>query len=120
MDCLRKLKRMVRMDRTPGEALPGSRLHSLLAIWFFAGMPLNMLLSWLYFFVGGPLPGILYLLSGLVYLSGGLLGVLWSIERLRKQEVICWEGVAILLVFVVSIGFLGLGVLFVVIGLQRF
>ena len=96
-----------------------SHLRPLLAIWFFAGMPLNMLLSWLYFFMGGPLPGFLYLLSSLVYLSGGLLGGLWSIERLRKQGKIRWDGFAILLVLVVSIGFLYLAILFAATGLRR-
>jgi hypothetical protein len=102
-----------------GKLLLINRLRPLLAIWFFAGMPLNMLLSWLYFFLGGPLPGILFLLSSLVYLSGGLLGTLWSLESLRKQASIRWEIVGALLVLLVSVGFLYLGVLFALKGLQR-
>lgn len=100
-----------------GKGLFTDRLRPLLAIWFFAGMPLNMLLSWLYFFVGGPLPGILCLLSSLVYLSGGLLGILWSIENLRKQGSIHWNSLGALLVLAVCIGFLYLGVLFALKGL---
>ena len=40
------------MDKIADEekVLSINRLRPLLAIWFFAGMPLNMLLSWLYFF----------------------------------------------------------------------
>ncbi len=110
------------MDRARNEEKNSfiSRLRPVLAIWFFAGMPLNMLLSWLYFFLGGPLPGLLFLLSCLVYISGGLLGMLWSIESLRKQGAMRWDGIGILLVFVVSIGFLYLGVLFALNGLRRF
>lgn len=102
-----------------GKVLLINRLRPLFAIWFFAGMPLNMLLSWLYFFLGGPLPGILFLLSSLVYLSGGLLGTLWSLETVRKES-IRWEIVGALLVLIVSVGFLYLGVLFALKGLQRF
>jgi hypothetical protein len=105
------------MDKITAEVLFTGRLRPLLAIWFFAGMPLNMLLSWLYFFVGGPLPGILFLLSSLVYLSGGLLGILWSIESLRKQGSIHWNSLGVLLVLAISIGFLYLGVLFALKGL---
>ena len=110
------------MDRTSEEREPlVSRLRPLLIIWFFAGMPLNMLLSWLYFFVGGPLPGLLFLLSSLIYLSGGLLGTLWSIESLQKQELLLrWNSLGIWLVLVVSIGFLYLGALFGINGLRHF
>lgn len=109
------------MDKIADEekVLSINRLRPLLAIWFFAGMPLNMLLSWLYFFVGGTLPGVLFLLSSLVYLSGGLLGTLWSLESLRKQTSIRWDSLGALLVLIVSVGFLYLGVLFALDGLRR-
>lgn len=107
------------MNRITEEAISGRRLRSLLAIWFFVGMPLNMLLNWLYFFVGGSVPGILSLLSGLVYLSGGLLGIAWSREKMQKQQKILWEKVVVWLLLIVSVGFLFLGILFIMIGLRR-
>jgi hypothetical protein len=87
-------------------------LRGVLAIWFFAGMPLSLGLSGLYFVAGIPLPPLLNILSSLVYVSGSLLGGLWSGENLRKPGLACAELAGTLFVLGVSLGFLLLGIIF--------
>jgi hypothetical protein len=94
-------------------------LRTLFAIWFFAGMPLSMVLSGLSFVVGVPFPGLLFFLSSMIYLSGSLLGGLWSGENLRRQELSRADRVGTLLVLVASVGFLCLGIIFAVVGFRR-
>jgi hypothetical protein len=95
------------------------RLRTIFAIWFFAGMPLSMLLNGLYFVAGVPLPALLFFLSSLIYLSGSLLGGLWSGEHLRRKRISGWELVGTLLVFSASVGFLCLSIVFAVIAFGR-
>jgi hypothetical protein len=96
-----------------------SQARILLATWFFVGMPLSMVLNGLYFVAGVPLPSLLFFLSSMVYLSGSLLGVLWSEENLRRRGFFSANFVGTLLVLAVSIGFLFLGIAFAVIALRR-
>lgn len=78
-----------------------------------------MLLNGLYFVAGVPLPALLFFLSSLIYLSGSLLGGLWSGEHLRRKRLSGSELVGIVLVFIASIGFLCLSVVFAVVGFQH-
>ena len=57
-------------------------VRTIVAIWFFAGMPL----SGLAFVAGVTFPPLLFFLTSLVYLSGGLLGGVWSGESLRRRH----------------------------------
>ncbi len=91
----------------------------LLATWFFVGMPLSIVLNGLYFVAGVPLPALLFFLSSMVYLSGSLLGVLWSEENLRRRGFSSANFVGTLFVLAVSIGFLFLSAAFAVIALRR-
>ncbi len=59
------------------ESFPG-RLGILLCMWFLAGMPLSNMLSGIYSFAALPFPPLLFFLSGMIYLTGGLLGGIWS------------------------------------------
>jgi|SRR2546421_7662938 hypothetical protein len=96
-----------------------SQIRILLATWFFVGMPLSMVLNGLYFIAGVPLPALLFFLSSMIYLSGSLLGVLWSEENLRRRGFSGANFVGTIFVLTVSIGFLFLGVAFAVIALRR-
>jgi hypothetical protein len=96
-----------------------SQVRTILATWFFVGMPLSMTLNGLYFVAGVPLPALLFFLSSMVYLSGSLLGVLWSEKSLRKRGFSSANFIGTLLVLAVSIGFLFLGIAFAVIALRR-
>jgi hypothetical protein len=109
------------MNKTLLEGLEHSigHLRIVFAIWFFAGMPLSMILSAFYFTVGVPLPSLLFFLFSLVYLSGCLLGGLWSGEHLRRKRLSGSEVVGTFFVLGVSIGFLFLGIVFAVIALRR-
>ena len=96
-----------------------NRLGTLLCMWFLAGMLLSMLLSGIYSFVGVPLPAVFFFLSGVVYLTGGLLGGMWSREGIRKRGLSHPDVIVALFVLIISIGFLLLSGVFVVIGFQR-
>ena len=95
------------------------RLRNLCVIWFFVGMPLNMLLSWVYFFAGIPLSPLLLFLSSLIYLSGSLLGALWSAEQLRRKWLYGSALVGTLVVLGVSAGLLCVGIVFAIIAFQH-
>jgi hypothetical protein len=95
------------------------RLRTIFAIWFFAGMPVSMLLNGLYFVAGVPLPALLFFLSSLIYLSGSLLGGLWSGEHLRRKGISGSGLVGTVLVFSASVGFLCLGIIFAVVGFRH-
>jgi hypothetical protein len=97
---------------------PG-RLGTLLCMWFLAGMLLSMLLSSISWLVGVPLPAVFFFLSGMVYLTGGLLGGLWSRESLRRKGLSYPDVIVALFVLIISIGFLLLSVVFAVKGFQR-
>lgn len=92
---------------------------TLLCIWFLAGMPLSMLLSSIYSFIGLPLPPLLFFLSGMVYLTGGLLGGIWSRESLYRKGLRYTDRIVSLFVFIMSIAFLILSIVFILIGLQH-
>ena len=95
------------------------RLRNLCAIWFFVGMPLNMLLSWIYFFAGIPLSPLPLLLSSLIYVSGSLLGGLWTREQLCRKRLSGSALIGTLVVFGVSAGLLCIGIVFAVIAFQH-
>lgn len=94
-------------------------LRPVLTIWFFAGMPLSMLLSVLYSFFGVLQPPLLLFLASMTYISGSILGGLWSGESLLKQRSALIDTLGPLCVLVASIGFLCLGIVFAVIGFKR-
>ncbi len=94
-------------------------LRTLFATWFFAGMPLSMVLSGLSFVAGVPSPPLLFFLSSMIYLSGSLLGGLWSGENLRRQRLSRSDRVGALFVLVASVWFLCLGIIFAVVGFRR-
>ncbi len=94
-------------------------LQPILSIWFFAGMPLSMLLSSLYTYFGIAQPPLLFFLSSGTYFSGSLLGGFWSIGRLRMPKKAPVELLAYLCVLLGSLGFLCLGVVFAVVGCRR-
>jgi hypothetical protein len=82
-------------------------------------MPLSMALSGLYFAAGVPLPPLLFFLSSMVYLSGGMLGGLWSRENLRRKGLSSSDLIGMLFVLTMSTGFLFLGIAFTVIAFQH-
>ncbi len=94
-------------------------LRPVLSIWFFVGMPLSMLLSSLYSFFGLPQPPLLLLLASMIYLSGSILGGLWSGESLCKQRNALVDTLGPLCVLTGSVGFLCLGIVFAVIAFKR-
>jgi hypothetical protein len=96
------------------------KLRTLFAIWFFAGMPLSMVLSGLFFVAGVPSPPLLFFLSSAIYLSGSLLGGLWSGENLRRQGLSRPDRVGTLFVLAASVGFLCLGIIFAVMGFRAY
>ena len=96
-----------------------STVKILLQVWFFVGMPLSMALSGLSFVAGIPSPPLLFFLSSMIYLSGSLLGGLWSGENLRRQGLSRSDRVGTLFVLVASVGFLCLGIIFAVVGFRR-
>jgi len=77
-------------------------------------MPLSVGLSGLYFVAGMPLPPLLNVLASLVYLSGSLLGILWSGDNLRRQRAARAELAGTLLVLFASVGFLLPGIIFAI------
>ncbi|GAC1393180.1 MAG: hypothetical protein NVSMB38_20100 [Ktedonobacteraceae bacterium] len=103
--------------RTP-KSFPGP-FGTVVCVWFLAGMSLSMVLSGVYFFVGVPLPPLLFFLSGMSYLTGGLLGGIWSRETLRRRGLSSTDVFVALFVLLLSIGFLFASIVFVVIGFQR-
>ncbi len=100
------------------KSFPG-RLGTVLCMWFLTGMPLSILLSGIYSFMGVPLPSLFFFLSSLVYLTGGLLGGMWSRESLRRKSLLSTDGMIILFVLLLSAGFLLVGSVFIVIGFQH-
>lgn len=109
------------MDNTPlgrQKSFPGP-FGTIMCAWFLAGMSLSMVLSGVYFFVGVPLPPLLFFLSGMSYLTGGLLGGMWSRETLRRRGLSGADRFVALFVLLLSIGFLLAGSVFVVIGFRR-
>ena len=100
------------------KSFPGP-LGTLLCVWFLVGMFLSMLLSGLYAVVGLLLPPLFFFLSSWIYLTGGLLGGMWSRESLRLRGRSRTEVLVTLFVLLLSMGFLLLGILFVVIGFRR-
>lgn len=94
-------------------------LRPVLGVWFFAGMPLCMLLSSLYTFLGMPQPPVFFLLASVTYFSGSVLGGLWSGRSLWKQRTTCIDILGPLCVLIASIGFLILGMVFAVIAVER-
>ena len=65
------------------------------------------------------LPPLFFFLSSMIYLTGGLLGGMWSRERLRLRGLSRAEVLVTLFVLLLSISFLLLGILFVVVGFRR-
>jgi hypothetical protein len=100
------------------KSFPG-RLGTLLCVWFLGGMFLSMLLSGLYSVVGLPLPPMYFFLSSVIYLTGGLLGGMWSRERFPLRKISCTEVIVTLFVLLLSICFLLLGIFFIVIGFRH-
>ena len=108
------------MSNTTGEkqkSFPG-RLGTVLCMWFLTGMPLSILLSGIYSFMGVPLPSLFFFLSSMVYLTGGLLGGMWSRESLRRKILFSADGLIVLFVLLLSVSFLLIGVVFIVIGFR--
>ncbi len=109
------------MDNTPvarQKSLPG-RLGTLVCMWFLAGMLLSMVLNGVYFFVGVPLPPLLFFLSSMIYLTGGLLGSMWCRESLRRKGLPSVDVLIALFVLIISVGFLLLSIVFIVTGFKR-
>ena len=109
------------MDNTPlgrQKSFPGP-FGAVVCVWFLAGMSLSMLLSGVYFFAGVPLPPLLFFLSSMIYLTGGLLGGMWSRESLRRRDLCSADVFVALFVLLLSVGFLLASVIFVVIGFRR-
>lgn len=100
------------------KSFPGP-LGTVLCAWFLGGMLLSLLLSSIYSVVGLLLPPLCFFLSSMIYLTGGLLGGMWSRERLRLRGRSRAEVLVTLFVLLLSIGFLLLGILFVVVGFRR-
>lgn len=94
-------------------------LPNVLAIWFFAGMPLTLMLSGLYTVAGIPTPPLIVLLCGMIYLSGGVLAGLWSCKSLQNWRRSLWNLVGSLIVLTASIGFLIIGIIFAIKGILR-
>ena len=82
-------------------------------------MSLSMLLNGVYFFAGVPLPPLLYFLSSVIYLTGGLLGGMWSRESLRRRSLCNADVFVTLFVLLLSVGFLLVSIIFIVIGFRR-
>lgn len=100
------------------KSFPG-RLGTLLCVWFFTGMPLSMLLSGIYSVLSLPLPPLFFFLSSMIYLTGGLLGGMWSRESFYRSGLSYTDVVVTLLVLIISIGFLLLGIFFLIHGFQH-
>ncbi len=106
-------------NRERQKSFPG-RLGTILCMWFLAGMPLSTLLSGIYSFVGVPLPPLFFFLSGMMYLTGGLLGGIWGRESLRRKDFSLSTDVLLaLFVLLLSVGFLLVGIVFVVTGFRH-
>ena len=96
-----------------------ARMRPILAIWFFVGMPLTMLLSILYSFFGIPQPPLLFFLTSVTYFSGSILGGTWSGGQLWKSTNSRIVFLGLLCVLIASGGFLCLGIVFVFIAFKR-
>jgi len=88
-------------------------------MWFLAGMPLSNMLSGIYTLLGVPLPPLYFFLSSLIYLTGGLLGGMWSKGSFHRSGLSRADGIVACFVLMMSVGFLLLGIIFVFIGFQR-
>src|SRR5260370_1541375 len=93
------------------KSFPGP-LGTVLCAWFLGGMLLSLLLSGIYSVVGLLLPPLFFFLSSWIYLTGGLLGGMWSRERLRLRGLSRSKRHATLFALLLTIGFLLLGFLF--------
>ncbi len=82
-------------------------------------MPLSTLLSGIYSFLGVSLPSLFFFLSGMMYLTGGLLGGIWSRDSLRRKGLLSADGLLALFVLLLSAGFLLVGVVFIVTGFRH-
>jgi len=78
-----------------------------------------MLLSGIYTLLGVPLPPLYFFLSSLIYLTGGLLGGMWSKGSFHRSGFSRADGIVACFVLMMSVGFLLLGIIFVFIGFQR-
>jgi hypothetical protein len=87
--------------------------------WFFAGMPLSMLVSVCYFMLALPPPALFFFLTSFVYLNGAFLGSLWSIEHLLRADASSWDRIGAVLVLGASFGFLTVGIAFALIGMHH-
>ena len=94
-------------------------LRPILSIWFFVGMPLSMLLTSLYSFLGVSQPPLLFLLASMTYFSGSLLGGVWSAGSLCRPRKARIELLGPLCVLIASVGFLCLGIAFAVVAWKR-
>ena len=96
-----------------------SHLSTLLCMWFLAGMSLSMLLSSIYSFIGMSPPPLFFFLSSMIYLSGGLLGGIWSRESLYRKDLHYTGIIVALFVFIMSIVFFFLSIIFAIMGLRH-
>ena len=94
-------------------------LGAILCTWFLVGMLLSMVLSGIYSIAGLLLPPLFFFLSSIVYLSGGLLGCLWSRENLRQRTHSRTYLIITLFILLLSVSFLFLGIFFIIISLQH-
>lgn len=94
-------------------------IRPILGIWFLVGMPLSMLLSSLYSFFGLPQSSLLFFLTSMTYVSGGMLGGAWSGEHVWRNRSLRVDTLGPLCVLVGSIGFLCLGVVFAIVAFKR-
>jgi hypothetical protein len=91
---------------------PIGSLKKVLAVWFFAGMPLSMLLYLLSAWIGAPTRAVLFLLSGIIYVSGGCLGGMVSWEIFGRRELTWIERIGICVLVGGSVLFFILGIIF--------
>ena len=99
-------------------SFPG-RLGTVLCMWFLGGMFLSMLLSGLYSVIGLLLPPVFFFLSSMIYLTGGLLGGIWTREKFPLRKLSRTDMIVTLFVLLLSAGFLLSGILFAVIGFRH-
>ncbi len=76
----------MRKKNTPRQVALTRSLRTVLAVWFFAGMPLSIGLSGLFFVAGIPLSPLLDVLSSVVYLLPLLMRQFSSPGEAEKQK----------------------------------
>jgi hypothetical protein len=64
-------------------------------------------------------PPLFFFLSGMIYLSGGLLGGIWSRKSFHKRGLQGTNVIIAIIVLPLSIGFLFLGIVFIVTGFRH-